>query len=245
MKSGVFTIEAVAEESHWWFVGRRRLFAQEISAIRLAPDARVLDLGTSTGANLRMLQDLGYANVTGLDASEEAIHWCRSKNLGDVVKGDITRLPFASDNADLIMATDVLEHVDNDALALSEIARVLKPGATALITVPAFKILWGLQDEVAQHKRRYRIARLRRLVAGAGLEISKSFYFNYILFFPILAARQVLKVMRPGIRSENEINSAGLNRLLGAIFAMDLATAPLLRPPFGVSAFLMASKPKE
>lgn len=244
MKAGAFEIEAEAEQDHWWFVGRRALFAREIARLGLARHARVLDLGTSTGTNLRLLRDEGFSRVTGLDASDEAIAWCRKKGLGLVLKGDITRLPFASASADLILATDVIEHVEDDSAALREIARVLKPGAAVILSVPTFASLWGLQDDLAHHKRRYRKAGLEAQVRAAGLTVSRSFYFNYILFPAIFLARRVLRLLRPQIRSENEINSAAINSVLRAIFAVDVATAPALRLPFGVSAFVLAMKPR-
>jgi SAM-dependent methyltransferase len=243
MRHTTFAIEAEIEAEHWWFVGRRRLFAREIDRRRIGPAARVLDLGTSTGTNLRMLRDVGFSNVAGLDLSEDALRSCLEKNLGNVVKGDITRLPFRDEQADLVLATDIIEHVDDDQAAIREITRILRPGGTVLLAVPTFELLWGLQDEFAQHKRRYRKPGVERMLSDAGLIVERSYYFNYLLFLPILLARYLLRLIRPKLSSENEINSPIMNRLLGAVFAFDVATAPLIRPPFGVSAFVLATKP--
>src|SRR5262245_30041084 len=106
MKDGTYAAEAAHEADHWWFVGRRNLFAREIARIGLARDAPVLDLGTSSGTNLRMLRNAGYSNVLGLDSSNEALRWCVSKGFRPVIKGDITRLPFADAAAALVLATD-------------------------------------------------------------------------------------------------------------------------------------------
>ena len=166
MEHATYAAEAEAEETHWWFVGRRQLFRRLL--MRFADDrgARVLDVGTSTGTNLRLLADMGYRDVTGLDPSAEAIRFCAEKGLPPVREGSITEMPFEEASFDLVMATDVVEHVDDDLLAVTEVARVLRPGGTALFTVPAFQSLWGLQDEVSHHKRRYRRAGFRR--AGQG-----------------------------------------------------------------------------
>jgi len=190
-----------------------------------------------------MLLDEGFSNVAGLDLSEEALRWCRERNLGNVIKADVTRLPFRHEHADLVLATDVIEHVDDDRKAIREIARVLKPGGVVLAAVLSFMLLWGFQDEVALHKRRYRKRQLQRMLTDSGLVIQRSYYFNYLLFLPILLARALLRVMRPQMSSENEINSPTMNRVLTAIFAFDVATAPLVRPPFGVSALVIATKP--
>jgi SAM-dependent methyltransferase len=181
--------------------------------------------------------------VTGLDTSPEAIRLCEAKGFGPVRLGSVCAMPFADASFDLVLATDVIEHVDDDALALAEIARVLAPGGQVLITVPAFRSLWGLQDEVALHKRRYRLRPLLDLVRSAGLRPSESFYFNYVLFAPIWLARQVIRYARIELRSEGEVNTPALNRLLGGIFRADVSTARLMRPPFGVSIFALAQKP--
>ena len=242
MDAGAYQIEAEIEATHWWFVGRRRLFAAEIGQIGLDRDAAVLDIGTSTGTNLRMLRALGFGNVQGLDLSDDAIRFCAEKGFPAVRKGDVRDMPFAANLFDLVLATDVIEHVDDDAKAVTEIARVLKPGGAALITVPAFRRLWGLQDEVAKHKRRYRKSELLELVAKTGLRIERQYYFNYLLFLPIWLGRRLIGLFRPALKSEAEVNSPFVNRLLSIIFAADTMTAPALRVPFGVSALVLARK---
>ena len=242
MDIGVYAIEAQVEASHWWFVGRRRLFSREIAALALAKDKPILDVGTSTGTNLRMLQDLGFRQVIGLDSSEQAIRFCAEKKFGNVHHGDVCDLPFAEASFDLVLATDILEHVADDSLAMREIARVLKPGGWALVTVPAFQSLWGLQDQVAHHLRRYRLAQIKGVVETAGLDLVRCFYFNYLLFIPIWVARRILGALKVKLSSEGQLNSPLINRLLTLIFEIDLRTAPWLTPPFGVSAFVIAEK---
>jgi SAM-dependent methyltransferase len=242
MDIATYALEAEAEATHWWFVGRRRLFAREIDKTGLPRTSRVLDVGTSTGANLRLLRDLGFHAVDGLDFSQEAIRYCREKGLGIVRHGDVCGMPFADESFDLLLATDIIEHVDDDLKALREIARVLRPGGKALIVVPAFPILWGLQDRVAQHKRRYRMGELADRVARAGFAIEVSYYFNFLLFVPIWLGRRLVDIIRPRIQNESQINSPLLNRVLSAIFTVDIAVSPVLRPPFGVSILIVAEK---
>jgi SAM-dependent methyltransferase len=244
MDAATYAVEAQIEVDHWWFVGRRRLFGGMIGRLDIPADANVLDIGVSSGTNLRMLVDAGYRRVTGLDSSDEAIRWCRLKGLPPVDKGDVCALPYADDTFDLVLATDVIEHVDDHYAAVREIRRVLKPGGYALITVPAFRSLWGLQDEVSHHKRRYRLGELLRVTSGAGLQITERFYFNFILFVPIWLARQILRASKPALRSENEVNSPLINAVLTRVFALDISLAPLLRLPFGVSALALARKPR-
>jgi len=240
MEASAYGREAQAEASHWWFVGRRKLLAAEIARSGIPLSARVLDVGTSTGTNFRMLRDLGFTCVRGIDYSEDAIRFCASKGFGPVVRGDVRSMPFRDSSFELVIASDIIEHVEDDASALREIARVLAPRGKALITVPAFEALWGLQDDVSHHVRRYRRSELVGLIGRVGLQSRRSYYFNYLLFGPIWLARQIIRLCGVKLDSENQINTAVLNRLLHFVFSADVATAFRISPPFGVSILAVA-----
>lgn len=204
-------------------------------------DAALLDVGTSTGTNLRLLKEMGFTNYRGLDPSDEAIRFCAQKGLGKVEKGSVENLPIENDSLQAVLLTDILEHVD-DRKALAEVFRALKPGGKAIITVPAFQGLWGLQDEVSNHLRRYTKKEILDLVKGAGFSVGTAYYFNYFLFFPIWLARQIIRIFKIKLKSENEVNSPLINKILTAMFALDIRTAKVLKPPFGVSIFVLAKK---
>lgn len=242
MDTGTYAVEARVEQTHWWFAGRRSLFAREIGRLGLPSNARVIDIGTGTGSNLRMLRDIGFTNVRGVDASEDAIRLCAAKGLGPVERGTIHSVPVPDASQDLVLATDVIEHVDDDAQALREVARILSPNGALLLTVPTFPSLWGLQDDVAHHKRRYRLGPLLRLIDAAGLAPLRAYYFNYLLFVPIWLARQAIRLLNVKLDSENEVNSPLINSVLTPVFHFDCRTAPIIRPPFGVSALVVAKR---
>lgn len=245
MEISTYAIEAQVEATHWWFTGRRRLLGRMIAAFGLPADARILDIGTSTGTNLRMLRDLGFSRYEGLDMSDEAVRWCADKGYGKVTRGDACALPFPDASFDLVLATDIIEHVDDDVLALDEMRRVLKPDGRVLVTVPAFPILWGLQDEIGHHKRRYRMAELVTRIGQADLVVHRRFHFNYLLFLPILLARRIIAVFGMRLQNENEVNSPLINRVLSWVFRFDVWTAPKVKPPFGVSCLAVAGPRRE
>ncbi len=245
MEISTYAIEAQVEATHWWFTGRRRLLGRMIAAFGLPADARILDIGTSTGTNLRMLRDLGFSRYEGLDMSDEAVRWCADKGYGKVTRGDACALPFPDASFDLVLATDIIEHVDDDVLALDEMRRVLKPDGRVLVTVPAFPILWGLQDEIGHHKRRYRMAELVTRIGQADLVVHRRFHFNYLLFLPILLARRIIAVFGIRLQNENEVNSPLINRVLSWVFRFDVWTAPKVKPPFGVSCLAVAGPRRE
>lgn len=243
MDAKIFEVEAEIELDHWWFRGRRDLFSKQILGLNLPKDAAILDVGTSTGTNLRLLRDAGFTNVHALDSSTLAIDYVTRKGLGKVVEGDICAMPYDEGAFDLVLATDVIEHVDDDAGALREIYRVLRPSGRMIVTVPAFNSLWGNHDVVAHHKRRYRLNQLCERIKAAGFVIEQSHYFNYVLFPAIWLARRILNSVMGGTASENRINTPFINRVLTAIFRFDVKTAPVVKPPFGVSAYAIAQKP--
>ena len=246
MENSVYAVDARLEQQHWWYVGRRKLFSELIRTLAIGTDQEVLDVGTSSGTNLRLLRELGFTRVTGLDASEEAIRFCEEKGLGPVRRGDIGAMPFEDHSFSMVLATDIIEHVDDDAAALREVRRVLRPGAPALVTVPAFPSLWGFQDDVSLHKRRYRMGALLDAISAAGLRPEQHFHFNYLLFGPIWTARRLMRLWRPSsLKSESEVGGPLTNRLLSTIFDFDVRTAPRFKPPFGVSALVVARRPLE
>src|SRR4051794_18750527 len=101
MRASTYAVEAAVEETHWGFVGRRRLFGRELTRAGISNDARILDVGTSTGSNLRLMRELGYEHVTGLDLSLEAIRFCEFKGFGTVQQGVVCAIPFPDETFDM------------------------------------------------------------------------------------------------------------------------------------------------
>src|SRR6185436_9427399 len=177
------------------------------------------DVGCGTGANLLMLSR--YGDAEGVDISEDALAFCRERGLDHVKQGAGEKLPFEENTFDLVTAFDVVEHMDDDLAGLSEMYRVLRPGGHALIFVPTFMFLWGLQDDVSNHRRRYRLPELQRVLEQAGFEIERTTYANITFFLPILAMRQLMWLMGIKADSENNINVSALNGVLGGVFGAE------------------------
>lgn len=241
METITYEIEAQVGAEHWWFQARRDILHSLVSRLMPPGTPRIYDLGCGTGHNLKMLQELGDA--TGVDMSPEALAFCRAQGCRSVVEGDLTALPLADDCADVVVASDILEHLDDDAAGARELARVLKRGSgVAIVTVPAFAWLWGLQDEVSHHKRRYTKRELERLLTGAGLRLEKLTYFNFFLFPPTFLGRLLIRLFKPQIESENTLTGPGLNGVLRRIFASEAHWLRVGGFPIGVSVLAIARK---
>jgi SAM-dependent methyltransferase len=242
MNDDTYAVEAAVQKSHWWFVGRRRLLHHLLQDLAPQPSWRVLEVGAGTGANLPVWSESGVRQVVACDLSQRALRHAAGARQAALAQTDARELPFADGAFDVVVAADVLEHLDDDAAALREFARVLRPGGHVIVTVPAFPFLWGPQDVVAQHRRRYLRHDLIGLIGQGGFRVRRSFHFNYLLLLPIWIARRILLATKVQLRSENEINTRWLNALLTRIFAADIATAMYVRPPFGVSLCVVANK---
>ncbi len=167
---------AELEDTHWWYAERRWLLARELRGL---PPGVAVDVGAAGGGNTRVLRDAGWSAVAleyGADGAEIA----RDRGLA-VVRGDATALPFRSASVDLVVAFDVLEHLEDDAAAVAETRRVLRPGGTYLVAVPADMALWSAHDEAVGHVRRYERDQLVELVRSAAFEVSEIRAWNVLL----------------------------------------------------------------
>jgi len=229
------------EQSHWWYTGRRKILADFVDAIcRQVTDRRprILDVGCGTGANLLMLSE--YGDAEGVDVSEDALAFCRERGLDKVRLGAAEELPYEDGTFDLVTALDVVEHLDDDLAGLREMRRVLRPGGRVLLFVPTFMFLWGLQDDVSNHRRRYRLPELQRVLEQAGFEIERTTYANITFFLPILAMRQLMRLTGIKADSENNINVSALNGVLGGVFGAEGWFLKRMNLPFGVSGLCVA-----
>jgi SAM-dependent methyltransferase len=235
------------EDRHWWFVGRRRIFLSMLDRY-LPPRAggqprRVLDVGCGTGTMLQYLASYGKAQ--GIDADQEAVRFCRRRGVHQVRQVSSIPLPFPAAAFDLITMLDVLEHIDDDRGMLRELHRVLSPAGMLLLSVPAYRFLWGPQDEISGHKRRYTAPEVRERLTGAGFSIRRLTYFNTFLF-PAIAGIRVLRPYRPGspnLKSDFTMTRPGpANTILAGIFAAEAPLLARLDLPFGVSILALARR---
>jgi len=243
MQSHHYPLVYQVEEKHWWYVGRRRIIACLVERICTTLDnssPNILDVGCGTGANLKMLAAHGQAE--GVDISPQAVEFCRERGLDSVKLGAIEHLPYESNSFDLVTALDVIEHLDDDVAGLREMRRVLRTDGRLLVFVPAFMFLWGVQDDVSNHRRRYRLPQLLKAVEAAGFSIEWSSYANISFFLPVLLVRSVMRWLGLSAATEYGINIPLLNGLFSRLFAAERFVLKRGKLPFGVSAVCVARR---
>lgn len=235
------------ERNHWWFKVRNKILIEHASSLFNSKDIQILNIGAATGKTSELLGEIG--KVTTLEIDKESCEFLREELNINAIEGSITNLPFEDNSFDLVCAFDVIEHVEEDNTAVSEMTRVCKGGGKIFITVPALKILWSHHDVVNQHFRRYSLNNLVKLVnQTAGGQILYSTYFNFFLFPLILLFRLFSSAPKSSNEDEHgsdfsHFQNDTLSNIFHAIFSLEEnLLAKKLRLPIGVSLLLSWKK---
>ncbi len=183
--------------------------------------ARVLDAGCGTGGLSRRLAAAEPAwTWTGVDLSPLACALARERvPAAEIREADVTALPFPDASFDAVVSADVLYHVPDDALALRELARVLRPGGTLVVNVPAHRWLWSYHDVATHALRRYTRGEVRAKLAAAGLAAERVTHWNTLLLPLVAARRRLLPAPRGG--SDVQAFSAPLEWVFGTAMALE------------------------
>jgi SAM-dependent methyltransferase len=233
-----------AERSHFWFRGFRRFIRPILDdAGRGRPGLRLLDCGCGTGHNLHLLQR--YGRAFGFDLTPSGLDYARDAG-APLVRADISRIPFRPGTFDIVTSFDVLQYAADDQATMIELAGLLRPGGTLVLTAAAMPILRGGHAAFWPELRRYNRSRIRRLAQGAGLEVRRVSYLFGALFPFVLAAR-IASRFRPRRAAgaddwEMRVPSAPINGTLAAALAIEAIAARYASAPFGSSVMLVARK---
>ncbi|MBI5076017.1 MAG: class I SAM-dependent methyltransferase [Nitrospirae bacterium] len=234
------------EESHWWFVGRRDMVWRLLKD--LDRNLSILEVGCSGGPLIRLLQREGFAKVAGIDINECSVQLCRSLGDAAVKVADGCSTGFSDEQFDVVVASDVLEHIEDPVQGLREWSRILRPKGIVLVFVPAFQFLWSRHDEVNRHYRRYTKQEIVTLLEQADFYIERAAYWNFCFFFPALLVRTMRRIFsrQQGEKEGSDLTASGsiVNRIFEAVLkAENSLLAAGLNFPFGLSLFAIARKP--
>ncbi len=239
------------ERNHWWFRARLEILESMLQKIILPSNQqaiKVLNAGVATGATTTMLEK--YGAVTSLEYDKDCCTFLKNELKIEVTNASLTDLPFENNSFDLVCAFDVVEHIEDDQLAVSEINRVLKKDGMVFLTVPAFNFLWSHHDEVNHHFRRYTSSQLTKVVSGNRFAVNHTTYFNALLFPPIFLIRIFSKLLpkkknieTTGSDFERFNSSSFINKCFYWIFKKEKWWLDKKWSfPFGVSLMLIGKK---
>jgi SAM-dependent methyltransferase len=233
------------EDSHWWFVGKRRIAQNLIEEfVPLDQKEAILDVGCGTGATMSFLDH--YGRAYGIDISETALYFCQKRALARLSRASALRLPFADSSFSLITAFDMLYHeeVVDDLTVLREFHRVCRRGGSVLISEPAFNFLWSWHDVAYHGKRRYVASELKSKLEKVGFKVVKLSYSNALLFPFIFAFRMWKRLSRPSPEDYSDVKPLNpyLNKALLAVYSLEALLVCKTHLPAGSSVVCVARK---
>lgn len=250
------------EQTHWWFRARRHIVwslvwryvrcedrgtrsennSLDSHSSLLTPRLRICELGCGTGGNLTSVAD--EHDVIGVECSPQALAYARQK-LGDRVRygrlPDEVNLPPQS--FDVVLMTDVLEHIEDDAASARSALGLLKPGGIVVATVPAYQWLYSPRDAHHHHFRRYGKARFASLWKDSASQTLLLSHYNTLLFPPAAIVRMASKVAPTrGEKGDVSIPPRLLNNRLAQLMACEANLLGRLPLPFGLSLVAVVQK---
>ena len=212
----LFASLAKLESDSFWFRGRNALLVWALR--KHAPGAAsFMEIGCGNGF---VLQGVGRASpalrLTGADGSAEGLAFAADRlPQAEFMQVDARDIPFAAE-FDVVGAFDVIEHIEEDEVALGQLCNALKPGGLLMLTVPQHPSLWSKVDEKARHVRRYRSRELKEKVERSGLEPIYTTSFVTALL-PVMWLSRRLKRGERGAESD-ALEELRMNPALNTVF---------------------------
>lgn len=233
---------------------RARALSEVISQLasrRSQEAAVVLEVGCSSGY---MLGDLSRALpsdalLIGSDFVPGPLHALADRKPSQpLMRFDVTRCPLPDASIDVVVALNVLEHIEDDERAAREIARILRPGGAAVIELPAGPRLFDVYDKALMHFRRYTQASACELFERAGMMIANRSHVG-VFVFPAFAAVKLRNRLTMSDSDDNQmrvvassLSSTRSSWLMSAAMNLEARLASRVSFPFGIRCVLTAIK---
>ena len=234
--------EGVDDEDHYMSVASRE---QAVSSLERSLDVAepvILDIGCSTGYNLALLRHrMPRATLFGADCVRRPL-----EKLGAAIPDlplfqfDIAHCPLESNSIDGVVLLNILEHIEDDARAVQQIHRILKPGGVAVIEVPAGPHLYDIYDRKLLHFRRYRLRDLTKLLRHFGFQIVKASHLGFF-FYPgfWIAKRRNRRLNRTSAETQHAVIDRDMRRfghspVLHSLMALERTVGRAISYPLGI-----------
>jgi SAM-dependent methyltransferase len=232
------------EDHHWWYLGMERITCSLLDrhVPHAGPGLKILDAGCGTGAVMKYL--CRYGEVAGFDYATEALRFSQRRGHTRLAQASALAIPFARDRFDLIVSFDVVcARGVRDERALSEFARILKPGGMVLLRLPAYRCLRGQHDLATHVSHRYTRGEISAKLQHSGFTLTHVSYAN-LLLLPLAAAKRWSERLRscrqPG--SDLTLDPGWLNGVLRAILSSEAPIVSTVGLPIGLTVIALARK---
>lgn len=242
MKKDQYTIMANLENTYWWYVILHKLveFYVKKECKKTKSDLHILDAGCGTGRVIELMSQ--YGQVEGIDYSEEAIKFCRSRQLKNINQEDLNLWQPKENMYDIIISLDVLYHkaIKDDQAIIKKFHLGLKKNGLLILNLPAFDCLKRKHDEAVSGQRRYQKNKIEQMLKENGFKIEKISYRLPILFL-VLIIKKYFKLDKAS--GDLKDIPTWLNHILiGIHYLENIAIKKNINMPFGSSLFVVARK---
>lgn len=216
------------------------------------PTATILEVGCSSGFMLEAMQQaFPQATIIGADVVDEPLNKLAEKMPHTpLLRFDLVHCPLPDNSVDAIVMLNVLEHIEDDEAAIGQALRVLKPGGTLIIEVPAGPHLYDAYDKILMHYRRYKLSALTQLLKKQGFQIKKRSHLGVLLY----PGFWLVKMLNKKRLTESEatqkqkvdraIRNTGRSLLLTWIMNTELWLGRFIQYPTGIRCLVTCTKPR-
>lgn len=245
--------EVTAGNSHFIDIASRRQAVSQVAQYASDTAPVILDIGCSSGFLLADLKtSFPHAHVMGADVVlGPLLNLAKISPEIPLLHFDLSRCPLPDNSVDVAVLLNVLEHIEDDALAVRQLSRILKPGGLAVIEVPAGQELYDIYDELLMHYRRYKIPGLRRLFLDSGFTILRQSHLGFFLYPGFFLVKQFHRKKRVDIPEteiaalvSKNINQTGGNSLFRSLMQLEFLLGKVISYPFGIRCLITVNKPK-
>jgi len=243
--------ENTAGSSHFIDLASRRHAVSQVAQYAPGTSPVIMDIGCSSGFLLADLKAaFPQAHVVGADVVlGPLLNLAKASPETPLLHFDLTRCPLPDKSVNVAVLLNVLEHIEDDALAVRQLYRVLKPGGIAVVEVPAGPELFDIYDELLRHYRRYKLPALRQLFLDSNFKILRQSHLGFFLYPGFFLIKQFHRKKRADI-SEDEIpvlvsqniNQTGNNPLFHTLMNLELAVGKVISYRFGIRCLLTVQK---
>ena len=233
-----------AEEQHFWFIVRKEFIFKQMKNI-INMSSKIIEIGAGTGNVSRYLKQNGYKNISVGEMHLNGLKYAKGYGIKECYQFNLLNTPFKNE-FDTVCMFDVLEHIEDDNLALENIYKSLTKNGNIVLAVPSHMWLWNRDDTIAGHKTRYTKKELIDKLQANGFKIIKARYF-FIAITPLLYLRTILnKDDKSDIKDEEFSNDISMNPLLSNVLLflsrIENKISSFLPNLFGGSLFIIARK---
>ena len=204
----------------------------------------ILEIGCSSGYMIRDLRaSFPAALVIGADVVKEPLHRLAEAMPGvPLLRFDLLKCPLPDACVDAVVMLNVLEHIEDDDLALSQVRRVLKPSGLLVLEVPAGPALYDSYDQALRHFRRYESSALCAKVERAGFEVLRRTHLGFFLYplFALVKRRNQRRAapIDATLMVARQASRTAQNPLLAMLLALETKLASNIPFPVGIRCLL-------